>query len=365
MAETFGSRLKRFALAVDIVDEDIFRQMWDLIFKYISDQLEPAYWALLAESEVNRRRGLSARESSRARNPSFSIRNEDGSYDGLAAYSFVEGKPLWVVSPDKETLGPDTLLQDNWSGLDNLPPFDKSKNEGIRTAIFVPLHWKESTLGLLDLQSRVYHEFTKKIAMELELLADAISVLLMNADTNQSRREQTLEAIRIYQQALKDDSMASLAKPQIFVASSNDADDMVMNTIISVLNEYEDQLNVHYWRDSSASGNITWEILKQIRASQFGLCYFSEPEKDVGSRFKYRDNSNVIFEAGMFQSLTNASATDHPTGWIPVREAQSPPAPFDFAQQRMIFVKRASENGSPELDELRDDLKRHIENLLE
>jgi hypothetical protein len=77
------------------------------------------------------------------------------------------------------------------------------------------------------------------------------------------------------------------------------------------------------------------------------------------------DNPNVIFEAGMFQSLTNVAATEAPTGWIPIREPPDlcPSPPFDFAQQRMIIVERFSDQ-KPNLDRLQADLKDRIETLL-
>src|SRR5919106_687914 len=64
MSETFGHRLKQFALAVDIVDEDIFKQVWELVRRYVSRDLELAYWALLVEGTVDKNPGLQARECS-------------------------------------------------------------------------------------------------------------------------------------------------------------------------------------------------------------------------------------------------------------------------------------------------------------
>jgi len=364
MNETFGSRLKRFALAVDIVDEDIFHQAWDLIFQYMSSQLKPVYWALLVESTVNQKPGLLARESSSNLKPSFSIKTDDGRYNGLAAYSFVEEKPLWISSPNKEVLSPNTLLQDHWSEVDELPHFDRSADEGIRTVILVPLQWRERTLGLLDMQSEEKHELTRRITTELELLADALAVLLILAEINKSRREQTVEALRMHQRALREDTQPSLlTKPQIFVACSSQANGDIMASILTVLEDFRNQLKVHYWKESSASGNINLEILKQIRESRFGLCYFSEPAVDPQSPFTYQDNVNVVFEAGMFQSRTDPISPGRSTGWIPIREKESPPPPFDFAQQRMVIIERR-ENGKPNLDKLESDLRAHLEYLL-
>ncbi len=366
MSETFGRRLKRFALSVDIVDDGIFRQTWDLVRQYVAEQLKPTYWALLVDSQVNNEPGLLARECSEGTRPSFSLRTAEGHYAGLAAYSFAEGKPLWMVSPDKGPLDPTKSIQDHWSQAENLPRFDRPSAAGIRTAIFVPIRHKGHTIGVLDLQSTQYNGLTKRITTELLLLAETLSVLLTLAETNKAQRDHTLEAINLHSTALNEENWPPLTKPKIFVASSGRADDTVMGAIRSVLDEFSDQLDVHYWKENSANGNINWEILKQVKASQFGLCYFSEPVDDPQGTYAYQDNINVVFEAGMLQSQTNPAVTDHPVGWIPIREPEplSPPPPFDFAQQRMIIVERLTETRKPNLDKLRGSLKDRLNDLL-
>jgi hypothetical protein len=219
-------------------------------------------------------------------------------------------------------------------------------------------------LGLLDLQSKQYYEFSNLIASETQLLTDTLYELLHLLDENDLHRENTLKAIDMHRTALQEEHWPRLTKPQIFVASSNLADPDVMGTIRSVLDKYDDQLLVHYWKESSETGNININILKQVQASRFGLCYFSEPAIDSEGNFKYQDNSNVIFEAGMFQSLTN-QAIENPTGWIPIREQEplSPPPPFDFAQNSMVMVERFND-GKPNIDLLKANLQIRIERLL-
>lgn len=370
MSETFGHRLKQFALAVHIVDEDTFQHVWELVRGYVSRDLELTYWALLVESEVDHNPGLQAHECSTGNKPSFSVRTAEGSYSNLAAYAFAEAKKLWIVSPDGQPLGPGTHLRDDWSDAENLPTYHQSRDVSIRTAILIPLRWKGRTLGVLDLQMSQYYEATKIAKRELELLVEILSVLLFLSEANQIQRQHTRQAINALQKVLQEGNWPLLTKPQIFVASSGRADGAVMGTIRSVLKDFEDRLRIYYWKESSETGNINWEILRQVKASRFGLCYFSEPVEDnvKGDKggFRYQDNANVVFEAGMFQSLTNPAATDDPTGWIPVRESPrlSPPPPFDFAQQRMIIVERLADN-KPNLERLQTDLKERIERLLE
>ncbi|HEU4397498.1 MAG TPA: hypothetical protein VFU54_06640, partial [Actinomycetota bacterium] len=95
--------------------------------------------------------------------------------------------------------------------------------------------------------------------------------------------------------------------------------------------------------------------------SRYGICYFSEPAPP-GAEHGYVDNPNVIFEAGMLHALINAPDAP-PSGWIPVREESSPPAPFDFADQRIEKVPR-DQDGQVVEERLRAQMQRRIVALL-
>jgi hypothetical protein len=70
----------------------------------------------------------------------------------------------------------------------------------------------------------------------------------------------------------------------------------------------------------------------------------------------------VLFEAGMLHSLTNSPVTV-PSGWIPIREKNSPKIPFDFASERVLIVARSS-NGELMEERFRSDLRRRMTALL-
>jgi hypothetical protein len=364
MPETFGSRLKQFALAVDIVDEEVLHETFSLIVDYLRAHLRPKYWALLTERTVNKQPGLFAHECSTATKPAFSLRTDAGAPNGLAAYSYVEGKKMWIVGADRQAIGPDTPLRDEWGAGTDLPAFDRSASEGIKTVLLIPLCSNGRKVGLLDFQSSGYQELTPRIEAEVLHLAETLAVLLPLYEVNQARREHTRDAIKLHQKALNEEQWPPLTKPQIFVASSDRADPAVMGVIREELDRCRDHLLVHYWKESSDSGNINSAILKQIHEAQFGLCYFSEPVQNNEGDPLYHDNPNVVFEAGMLHAHTNRM-TDAPMAWIPIREASSPPAPFDFAQERMIIVKRLGPDHRPNLDALRGDLAGRLAALLE
>jgi hypothetical protein len=95
-------------------------------------------------------------------------------------------------------------------------------------------------------------------------------------------------------------------------------------------------------------------------------CVISQNEPATApddTKHKFRDNPNVVFEAGMLQALTNSPNVE-PTGWIPVREKSSPDAPFDFAAERILTVDRLRD-GKLNEDSFQERLKGRIDSLLE
>lgn len=174
----------------------------------------------------------------------------------------------------------------------------------------------------------------------------------------------TMKVLKKLNISLQETQWPEFARPQMFVATSRNADRRVTGEIQKVLDQFDDRMDVVYWRDISKSGNISKQIIEEISKSKFGLCYFSEPATPGGQKCKYRDNPNVLFEAGMMQALTN-SPNAHPTGWLPVREKSSPPAPFDFADDRILFVDRFEKDDTFNKDAFQATLEDRVISLLE
>ena len=85
-------------------------------------------------------------------------------------------------------------------------------------------------------------------------------------------------------------------------------------------------------------GAINQQLLYELGRCRYGVCYMSEATSDADTAF--RDNINVVFEAGMLHGRSDIESSA-PASWIPVRERDSPPTPFDFAGQRMIVTRRS------------------------
>jgi hypothetical protein len=113
------------------------------------------------------------------------------------------------------------------------------------------------------------------------------------------------------------------------------------------------------------SGSIPQQISKEISGSRFGLCYFSELLEADGHP-KHQDSLNVTFEAGMLHARTATTTNDtshQPSGWIPIREKDSGPPPFDFAAERILYVPR-DEKGDLCDKAFEDMLRKRIQKLL-
>jgi hypothetical protein len=107
-------------------------------------------------------------------------------------------------------------------------------------------------------------------------------------------------------------------------------------------------------------GNINLQLADEIRRAQYGICYLSEEDADEKGTF--RDNPNVLVEAGMLHMVTQAT-TAAGTGWIPIREANSARMPFDLESQRMVIVER-SPDGILDEERFRTDLSAKLSALL-
>jgi hypothetical protein len=345
---------------VDIVDNQTLDAVRDLIYTYVSDELDAAYFSLASEQNVDGRSGLRTVWSSTNQEHATRIRNSAGDYTSQISVSFDQGKPLWIVDPERGALRNAKSYVDLWSETPDLPDYQAPINRDMKTSIIVPLiHWSH-TLGVIYLESTSHLEIAEVTKDELTLLADTIAILLELRRANRAQLTGTRAAVSDLGLTLRNTKFPRLTKPQIFVASSGRADDKVLAVIKDALDEFSDALHTVQWNGVDESGSITIGLIEEIARSRFGICYFSEPADDAENGFS--DNPNVLFEAGMLHSLTN-SPVAMPTGWIPIREKQSPKIPFDFASERILIISRRNDGTLAE-ESFRADLQKRIEALL-
>jgi hypothetical protein len=357
---TFGDYLRHFARSVDIVDERILEEVRKLVYTYVRDELEAAYFSLAYEQTVDGRAGLRTFWSTEDEEHATTIRTPAGEYSSQISVAFGENKPLWVVNEAQHPLRRPGEYVDLWSGVANLPRYEAPIDKDMRTSIIVPMvHWSR-VLGVIYLESTSYLDVTDVAKDELTLLADALAILFELRQANRAQVAGTRAAVIDLENILKGVRFPRLAKPQIFVAFPVRAPDEVIGVIQEVLAEFGDSLRVVQWNKIEESGSITLDLVKNIASSRFGLCYFSEPKIDGQGGFT--DSVNVIFEAGMLHSLTNSSEGKL-DGWIPIREKLSPPVPFDFASERILIIAR-NKDGELMEERFRSDLRKRVTALV-
>ena len=372
MNYTFGKQLKNFALSVDVVDSSISDSVRILAHQYFMNELNMLHYGVMVDGVEFK--GQPALRTATVNGKCWSnseiidtvpITEEDGEYKAQSTFAYANGKTLWVTGNSGQPLNEVEKIEgrwqyeDQWSHIEALPHFYEPSKADIRTSIVFPLKYNKRVFGFLCMESAEFLAINSKAEKELQMVADALGIILWLYDASQLR-------IACSKDAFKDISdwtqvqrhITPLKKEKVFIACSQKADNKVMGDILKIVNEFK-ELEAVYWQDINGSGNIPSQISDKIRSSSFGICYFSEP--DPLKEGYFIDNPNVLFEAGMLHVLTE-SQTDASANWIPIREKNSPNIPFDFAQERIIEVIRLDQ-GTLNRDDFKDQLTRRLKDL--
>jgi hypothetical protein len=363
---TFAAQLRHFARSVDIVDDRVFERVRMLMYKYVKDELGAAYFELMRGQAVGNDPGLRMFWSSEEKDHSWPIKQADGSYTNVVTLAYEKEQPLWVVDQDRRPLNEAENLEDQWSHNLDLPPYRPTLDHAARTVVVLPLQ-RQRSLGVCYFETLSNIGITDVAKVELQRLAEAIAILLELYEANLVQTSMTSAAIFELQERLEKAKFPQLTRPHFFLAFSSQADKQVTAIVQEVLRTFYDRLEFTDWTRMAESGNVNVQIAKEITRSRFGICYLSEPSNGPDrAGVEYVDNPNVLFEAGMLHARTAANEAEdgsEPTGWIPMREGLSPPAPFDFSTERLLKIPRFDDGGLNE-DRLRQVLAERVAKLL-
>jgi hypothetical protein len=294
--------------------------------------------------------------------------NGDTAYRAQSTFSYLETKALWVQSEDGGPLHAADQYVDFWSGAEKrrLPKYRNDEKSEVMTSIVVPLRQGEHVFGFLCLESKKKLPISKPAKRILRGLADGVGATL-SAHEDHKRKDQCVLAAfdRLKALAAQAKAYTPFSKPTIFISSSARADAGVMGIIREVVDEVSDDFDVAYWKEDKVNGQIPARVEQVISKCRFGVCYFSEPDDSEAQASRSRDNPNVMYEAGMLESLS-ASPLETPKSWIPIRDFDSPqPPPFNFAQKRIIQVERVGqEKQQINADRLRADLRSTLREMI-
>ena len=368
---TFAESLSHFVRSIDIVDDSTKESVLSVICGYLEDELDIRYFTLYVEAPIDRERGLNPTEWSRGGNVcSFTIKDDSQNYRGQVPLAYDRDISLWIVNADKGTLKSASRYVDlsEKADSDEIPNYVKNTEYEIYTSIIRPTRDGSRIYGVVNFESTRYLPYSRTIETELRKISELISTLYILNKAYKNQRQNTAKEIEYLRELKNEKSFFSrLEKPTIFIASSNHAEDDVISAIKEILQEYEKEFLAVHWKDISDSGIVTQQIVKEIENCRYGICYLSEPvdlEQGLSSesdkpQYRYRDNPNVLIEAGMLSASSHGATFDR---WIPVREEDSAPLPFDFMGNRTVVVSRSDQKLSTE--KLRVELRKTIDSWI-
>lgn len=373
MSLSWINSFQNFARTIDFVDDDLFKDVKDLMKDFFKRTLEISFFRVSIDGYY-----LTSDDGDvPALNPIWSshldrlgdieIFSREGKCNGLEAYAYHRRKRLWLIATDGRQLQQSTNLIDKWSGSKDLPAFSGFSDENCKTCIILPLVYGGRHIGVMNAEFEDQIDISGQAKKGALALADGISRIIWLHKTNEVQAESSREAFRgLVRSAYSYHS--PFTRRKVFLANSKHADKDVICIIKEVLKSFE-LFELAHWEDETASGNVSEQVRTSIMTAEFGVCYLSEPIPDTNP-IRYRDNSNVLFEAGMFQmvhEMRDAPGDVDAARWIPIRENPmlTTSVPFDISGDRIIHIPRIE--GTSELNkaEFEKEIREAVNGLVQ
>jgi hypothetical protein len=360
--ESFSRDLLQFVTSIDHISGGAYSRLVRFFRSYVETVLEAGFYEIQldgvkATAEGRDREGLGTeKEWSNGSEQVTPVRTSTGDYTGQTTYAYAEGVNLWITAKNKGPLRDvaDTNdFVDSWSNRTDIPRYwnyaEQEKGLIARTSIILPLRHpgsRATKLGFLNLEFAKHLPARPQAKKELQGIADAIGTILHLRKTREHRIQKIDESISDINYRLENKRYPSpLLRSKLFLAYAKETDNQVMEIVRSVLATYDNSvLKVDWSADMKRPGMVNSQIDAEILESAFGVCLVSEPNEESAAlrkgdkTCKYRDNPNVLIEAGMMHAFTLSSAPM--SGWILIRERSSPRIPFDFVVHRRIDIPR-------------------------
>lgn len=347
--KSFGEYLRQFALSIDFINRNNFADIKSKIIEYLRKHLGAHQIAFCIPAEVDDSDGFNTVWSFPKDNKSQKLKDSHGNYKRQLTLAMGEWRNLWVISGTDDHLSNENRGIDFWGNTQdaNLPPFYYSKSvKRSKTAIMlVTKNAQNKPNGILIIELERKVMISSALREELLFVAEAVGLLHASYTSFEQQNEATYKALR-YLRSIMDNvhlKIENEPRPALFLAYSERAPQDSLEIIQKVLDQYKDHVKKTDWKALHTPGEISQQIVDQIVNAKYGICYFSETVSSSRGKkkLKYEDNPNVLFEAGMLNISTD-SEKGIGTGWIPIREKDSPGIPFDIISQRRIIVPRDS-----------------------
>ncbi|HEX8106551.1 MAG TPA: hypothetical protein VF516_02435 [Kofleriaceae bacterium] len=370
--QTFGDHFLQFAQSVDIVPANIYDEALGIVDEHLKAELQASTFVIAIASLSGTTPQLHVDW------PKGGWWNHQpimrhGSYQGQAAFAYATGKPLWIVAKKRQALSAAGKFEDLLGNVDGaqIPRYARiPRHRGTKTSIILPLRLNDHDLfGVMNIEIPKYLAYSAAWHAELTKIATAIGILYRLTKINELQNRGTLNAKKELTRAT---FVRVAARRTMFVASSARADPNVMKILNETLATYAPHFEIVSWTDPQA-GNILENIWSKISSCTFAACYFSEPthaptsdarpSSRANRQVEYRDNPNVLFEAGMLYALLEIGRAPVKKLLL-VREENSPDIPFDLGAEFMILVRRL-QNGNVNVSDLKKRVRATVKAILE
>lgn len=391
MRRSFGEYLYEFSESVDNISKEVFENVMGALGTYLTKSFYLASVGFLIETKVNNRPGLSVEWRQEGAGWANSLFNTNidfadlgvsgipkDNYNGQVSFAFVQGKPLWIVPEEEDKYLNDTeAYRELWSNIPStsIPTFVHNHDKPVKTAIVIPLFRKAPVLkahplGILNLESEKYLEPTEDSKQELEKISEAISILYDLKTVQALQQRGTKDVLK---KIIDESQKQFVIEPRVFIASANsresDAFDLIEKAVKEVFTDAGLRPPIiNDWKKSdSPTSNIPKHIWNEMRSSHVGICYFSEPCQSTQecSSAQFKDNPNVLFEAGLMdalEKLSNSIPDSRFNGWVLVREQDSPEIMLDLTVFHRVDINRENDEISNS-DEVQQKIKDFVKKL--
>ncbi len=340
---TFADELLLFAKTVDILNENLFKSIKEIINEYAYERWGVKYLKIMSlkfDSDGNKiLRKFFLEEYSHESSVDDIVFVE--SSEGQMAFVIKNKEPVWITATTKDTLLSKTdKYLDHWSGLKAIPQYKNIvEDANIRTSIIVPFYevekGKRSLRGVANYEIEQYLPISKSDKNEISTLTDTISELLTLYNVRERQEGNTQSAIKRLRAKLENFTSMQ-RKNKIFLASPEKGNRDVKEVILEVLEKDFSDIELIDWENNNITGSISEKMFEDINSSRYGICYFSEWSEE---KQQYVDNPNVMFEAGLMHAKF-ATFDDEVPLWIPLREQDSLDFPFDVQGFNTIIIPR-------------------------
>jgi hypothetical protein len=362
MKEVFSNHLLQFIDSVDILEERTFKDVVEIIGKYLEKTLDINYMNVMRVTNDGMNAfGQSLLDINRSQTIPLSEKMRES---GQMPFAFQERLKLWITSFDeeKELLSEDKY-KDWWSGVENIPPYKDFDGQSTRkTSILLPLMHDFRTnevIGVINFESEKYIEPTKVAEETLLNLAKVVSKAMRLQRIRLQFHESTKDSLSRLRTELDELDTFKLTKPKLFLGYPDKSEDDVMGSLKSVLDDnYSQDILLSDWKNKPQPKEITKEIFDDIYQSQYGIYYLSEIDKN-NSPYGYIDNKNVIFEAGFHRGRGNTQEN-----CLVIREKDSEDIFFDISTFKSIEVPR-DKNGKLRSEVFRKSIKEALDSMIE